>query len=269
MNARLRRVVIGVPAAAVLICLLSQPAGSGCPRDRFVSFEIQNFTDQEVNGFELLVLESGCEDLTNLWFPSNPGYYDSIRYWYCSFNCAGVKWYFPPVAPGDWKRFRWEQPDLGYWNNPQIKYAAWTADSLVVAPIPFPSFIWWPSWETLYAGLEWLLDIPPEEGVLVKRWIGLPDVIIPLDSLQADNDMVVRTEWVYVDEHEQLLPPEGPSLIVALSPNYEPAALAMYTLRMLDGALPYMLCLNEAKLVYDAPSAIESSRWGRIKSMFR
>ena len=269
MNAKLRRVVIGVPAAAVLICLLSQPAGSGCPRDRFVSFEIQNFTDQEVNGFELVADEILCEIIFNLWFPWNPGYYDSIKCWYVPpYMTARVKWYFPPVAPGDWKRFRWEQPDLGYLTNPLVRYAAWTADSLVVAPIPFPSFIWWPSWETLYAGLDWLLDIPPEEGVLVKRWIGLPDVIIPLDSLQADNDMVVRTEWVYVDEHEQLL--EYPfQLSVALSPDYEPAALAMYTLRMLDGALPYMLCLNEARLVYDAPSVIESSRWGRIKSLFR
>jgi hypothetical protein len=252
--------------SALLVCLLSLPAGSSCPRERFVSFEIQNFTDQEVDGLELAMWGVSCGDLVDLWPSSSPAYYDSVACWLDDLSFH-FKWYFPPIAPGEWKTFRWMQPDAGDYDDPQIWAAAWTSGPGAVAAIPFPDLGWWPSLGVLGVWVDASWGVPPE-GVYVKRWLGLPELLIPLDSLQADNHMVSGTSWDVVDEHEHLLLDDD-SVWDVLTPTDEPACLAMYTLRMVGGTSPYMVVLGQAALEGQGPSTVECSTWGRIKSMYR
>lgn len=250
-----------VLATALFICLLSLPAESQCPHERLVSFEIQNLTDQEVDGLELTLYYIWCGELVDLWPPGLPGYYDSVgcQAWH-------FKWYFPPVAPGERKKFRWRHPNLLQEADPQI-YAVWKSGSSDVEVIPFPYLDLWPSMYNLNVVWRAMTPIPPE-GVYIKRWVGLLDAPIPLDSLYADNQMVAGTDWLLMDEHEHLYY-GGWDLCYFFTPAEEPACLVMYTVRTVDDTSPYIVFLSEAEIVYSGTSAVEGSTWGRIKNMYR
>jgi hypothetical protein len=43
----------------------------------------------------------------------------------------------------------------------------------------------------------------------------------------------------------------------------------MYTVRMVGDTSPYIVFLSEAEIIYGGHSAVESSTWGRIKSIYR
>ncbi|MBD3234822.1 MAG: T9SS type A sorting domain-containing protein [candidate division Zixibacteria bacterium] len=218
------------------------------------NFDLHNFTEQEVNDFELILRGPNltCADVA--------GYYNG----WGTFNG-------PPVCEdlGNGRiKITWSDPNtpiphctyvhIGYelysgFEDVVAEQATWTFNGDVVATIAFTSQTWEETDECPVGDVIWPPDSLPEypqfPWTIERQW-AYSEVIFPLDELNQDNPEIQNLDW-RVLEPEQMV---GEPLTLWTDPlPQEGALIVQYSVTAPDGQ-GISVFTNEAILTPQMPT---------------
>jgi hypothetical protein len=285
----------------VVMSLLGLPVGQAegaWLKGQLANFDVHNFTEDEVNDFELELRGKclSCDDI--VWYYTGPMAHGWVAE--CEDLCPG-----PPeecLSCGviiRWKGERYIGPcnwlHLGVEFGPcvpeiiQVTRATWTKDGTPTATVPFPWQSWQgtidcPVWDVIRPDLEFTVEV-------TRTWAVLQEAI-PLESLTREmvSPILERLVAEPVDgrqgEDAQAIPlspgEETLSLEMRTDPPGDAAALVMYSVASeeIDPEAPFLWVISEALLSpertwwcpefdCEEPCPVEPSTWGQIKTLLK
>jgi hypothetical protein len=243
------------------VSLAGQAADAACIVGELANFDIHNFQDMAVFGFEL-TLEGDYTDKIE-------SFYESSLYGTPTVTLEGgntiIRWdFYDPLPYCTWIH-------LGMRLNPGVGAPVVVGSTIndatgdPISTLPFPWQRWIGTVECPVIDIIEANATIPSIGVRVSRQAALSWSEIPLQNLTITDPMVETLPWMSYGA--QMLQPDS-ILALTLFTGGEAAAVVRYDVSSYDGTDQYLRFLSEAVLTY-GPSAAEPSTWGRIKGMYR